>query len=355
MSIPVDLLQKLLDEAIASGSECGVQLVIYEHGKLVADLCAGYADPAHSIPVTPKTLFPIFSVGKGISATAFHMLKERIGFDYHTPVAEFWPEYACNGKEETQIWHFLAHSAGMQRLPGVDSLSPELADWEGMCRRLAAAVPAWKPGTRCAYHGITYAWLVGETANRLGTMPFCDFIDRELIAPLKLKGELTFGTTPEDEKQLAILDDRNQPGNHSKRFIENPAFLRGFIPSANGVATAGAIAKVYNAIVFGAEGVSPLLSKETLDNTTSLRRVEDDPIQDGYIWAKFGLGYVLPLWDNSLGDLFGHGGAVGAHGFFCRSKELAVGFTKNMITQTHPVHPLRDKICQVIGIEPLHW
>jgi hypothetical protein len=26
-----------------------------------------------------------------------------------------------------------------------------------------------------------------------------------------------------------------------------------------------------------------------------------------------------------------------------------------MITPTHPVHPLRDKICQAIGIEPLHW
>ena len=354
MSISVDLLQSLLDEAVASGSECGVQLVVYEHGKLVADLCAGYADPAHTVSVTPKTLFPIFSVGKGIATTAFHMLKERIGFDYHMPVAEFWPEYACNGKEETKLWHFLAHSAGMQRLP-VDSLSSELADWEGMCSRLSAAAPAWKPGTRCAYHGITFAWLVGETANRLGTMPFRDFIERELIAPLKLNGELTFGTTPEDEKHLAILDDSNDPGNHSKRFIENPAILRGFIPSANGVATAGAVAKVYNAIIFGAEGVPPLLSKETLDNATSLRRIVNDPTPNCHTWAKFGLGYVLPLWDDSLGDLFGQGGAVGAHGLFCRSKVLAVGFTKNMITPTHPVHPLRDKICQAIGIEPLHW
>lgn len=60
--IPVEKLREALERAVASGAECGVQLVIYEHGKLIADLCAGYADKAHKVPVSPHTLFPVFSV-----------------------------------------------------------------------------------------------------------------------------------------------------------------------------------------------------------------------------------------------------------------------------------------------------
>ena len=354
--IPVGELQQALERAVTSGAECGVQLVVYEHGKLVADLCAGYADKAHKVPVSSHTLFPVYSVGKGIFASGFHLLKERIGFDYNMRVSDVWPEYGCNGKEDTRIWHFLSHRAGMHELPGVAWDDPALADWSGMCRKLAAAAPAWKPGGKCEYHGITFAWLMGELADRLAKRPFYDFFRENVLAPLGQENDFFYGLSASLESRAAEIDTREVAGQYCwmSSFIEEPAIRRGYIPSANAFANAGAIAAIYNALWRTAGNPRPLLQRETVENAASLRRSPDDPIIPGD-WALFGLGYAMPCWESSGGDIFGHGGAAGSEGFYCRSRELAVGFTKNAITPTHPVHPLRDEISHLLGLPVRHW
>ena len=73
----IQRLQGLLDQAVESGKECGCQLAVYENGELVADLCAGYTTPERTQEVMPDTLFPVFSVGKGIFSTAAHRLIEK--------------------------------------------------------------------------------------------------------------------------------------------------------------------------------------------------------------------------------------------------------------------------------------
>ena len=77
-------LQKLLDEATESGLECGCQLAIYENGELVADLCSGYTTPDRRRKVEPDTLFPVFSVGKGLFTTAIHRMVEKGALSYST-------------------------------------------------------------------------------------------------------------------------------------------------------------------------------------------------------------------------------------------------------------------------------
>ena len=72
-----DRLRNVMEEAVASGEECGCQLVVYEDGERVVDLCAGFAAPDRRIPIRNDALFPIFSVGKGVMATAFHRLVEQ--------------------------------------------------------------------------------------------------------------------------------------------------------------------------------------------------------------------------------------------------------------------------------------
>ena len=53
--------------------------------------------------------------------------------------------------------------------------------------------------------------------------------------------------------------------------------------------------------------------------------------------------------------VFGHGGALGGEGFVDREKGIAVGFVKNHVTATHPVHPVRDQISEALGIPLRHW
>ena len=225
-----------------------------------------------------------------------------------------------------------------------------------MCRCLAAAAPEYPPGGKCEYHGITFAWLLGELANRICKRSFYDFLRQNLLAPLKLDNDFFYGLPESLELRTAEIDARSQHGAYCwmQSFIENPGIRRGFIPSANGFATAGAIAKIYNALWESEGNPHPVLRRETVENATVLLRSPQDPIPPGE-WALFGLGYALPNWEQNRGDIFGHGGAAGSEGFYCKSRELAVGFTKNHITPTHPVHPLRDEISRILDLPVRHW
>ena len=338
-----DGLQKILDAAVASGEETGCQLAIFDHGVPAVNLAAGKN-------ITTDTLFPVFSVGKGLMTTAFHRLVEKGKLTYDTRVADLWPEFGCNGKEDVRVWHILTHRTGLHLLPVLQS-DDEQADWDLMCSRLAALKPLWTPGTKCEYQAVTYAWLLGETAHRADGRDFRRIVTEEVLAPLGIEQKFFFGT----DKPFAAPALTLRPGEElpwTAQFINNPAIRCGLVPSANGLGTAYALARHYAALLYEVDGVR-LLQPETVANATFLRRAADDPAGD--TWAKFGLGYALCGPEPELGRMFGHGGALGAEGFADKKTGLAIGFTKNQVTPTHPVHPVRDRISQLLGLPIRHW
>ena len=348
MKFDIPLLQEIMDKATSSGEECGLQLAIYDHGEQIAFLVSGFADRARTIPVTEKTLFPIYSCGKGVMTAAFHMLMEQQKIRYSDRIADYWPEYGCNGKEDTLVWHALTHRAAVQNLPQLDS-QDDMADWELMTKKIAQAVPANTPGEVCAYHGLTYAWLIGELASRAAGIFFKDFLRQDLFEPLNIEKDFYFGTDEEVESRLAEEDESEKA--NALQMMRREKLRRGFIPSANGVATANALAKIYAAITFGLDG-KPMLAPETIENAAIVRRHWSNPLTPN--WAKFGLGWAVPYAPES-NAVFGHGGALGGEGFADRERGIAVAFVKNHVTPTHPVHPVRDKLAEAMGMKVRHW
>ncbi|MGI6353540.1 MAG: serine hydrolase domain-containing protein [Lentisphaeria bacterium] len=336
-------LQAALEQAIESGDEAGCQLAIYWNGQLQVDIAAGEG-------IGTRSLFPIFSCGKSVMATTFHRLVERSLVSYETLVGDIWPEYACNGKENTLVWHVLTHRAGMAALPQLDS-TEQMVDWDLMCAKLAAGKPSWEPGGRFQYHGITFAWLVGELVRRITGKPFRQVMIDEVIKPLGLEDELIFGT----EREYVRIDASAVPPQ--KRwcddFIGNDVIRQGFIPSANGLATAHALAKYYAAIM-GKIGGIRLLGDKTIAEATQLRRAIDDPVSDNE-WSKFGLGYVLCGPAPDYGRIFGQGGAAGAEGFADKATGLCVGFTRNKLHPLEPDYPVRNRISEILGLPKRVW
>ena len=53
-------IREILNEAVATGMEHGIQCVVWRDGKKIVDLCAGTRLPDGN-PVTPDTRFPVFS------------------------------------------------------------------------------------------------------------------------------------------------------------------------------------------------------------------------------------------------------------------------------------------------------
>ena len=71
------------------------------------------------------------------------MLADRGRIDYSAKVTKYWPEYGQNGKQSTEIRHFMGHTAG---LPGFgEKLTlAQLYDWDYATSVLERQEPWWR-------------------------------------------------------------------------------------------------------------------------------------------------------------------------------------------------------------------
>lgn len=343
-------LQEVLDCAVESGEELGCQLAVYRNGELLCSLSSGFTSVEKTHRVTEKTLFPVFSVGKGIVTTLIHILHEQGKIDYDAPVATYWPEYACNGKGETKVWHILTHRAAVHRFPE-DFPYLDQFDWKKSCQALAGMAPLDTIGGMHHYHGGNYGVLVGHLAELAAGKPLSDLLREEIYTPLGIDG-IFFGLPRERFEDTARIDNNEvQPWLLNFNSMET---LGGLNPSTNGCMNAESLARFYASLIGTGLHGKRLLTQETVENATILRRIPEDVVTSRD-WAKFGLGYVLcgPL--GNVGRIFGQGGACGSEGFADKETGIAVGFTKNRESPNHPDHPIRNEISRILGLPERWW
>ncbi|MDF3058794.1 MAG: class beta-lactamase-related serine hydrolase [Rariglobus sp.] len=335
-------VQRLFDRLVAENKECGLQAAVYFRGEQVVDVAAGLADPARGVEVTGETLFPIFSCGKGVTATLIHRLVERGVLGYGQTVASVWPEFAANGKGGITLGQVLNHTAGLHLI------SPEAGghgtcDWDAMCATLATMAPAWAPGSQREYHAITQGWIVGEMACRATGKTFGRLLEEEIRVPLGVR-DLFIGIPAEVEPRVAVLEEvgpaQEFPAVDFAQAIPNgvqplyawmnrPQVRRACIPASNGIMTAGALARHYAALCRG--GVDGV---ELLPPSRLARALEQVDAEVPTKMGPCGLGYGLGDEGSVMGrrrTCFGHGGHGGSIGFTDLDHGLAVGFARNRL------------------------
>lgn len=350
-------LQKVLDDETSSGRECGCQLAVYRNGELLCDLASGYTDEKNMVSVTPETLFPVFSVGKGVITTLFHIVAERMGIDYDDFVVRYWPEYGAAGKESTTIRHVLSHRAGLHDYPA-DYPFLDRFNWMKVSEFLESMAPLTPVGGKHRYHAHTYGILVGRLLEKITGRPLNEILKKDILEPLQISS-LFFGVPSEKLEDTArITPYVDQAGGRPlidhRLLFNDRRVLQGMNPSSNGVANALSLAKVYAALLPGGLNGIRLLKPETLRNALRLERSSDDPVEPSQ-WDKFGLGYALCGPNAPWNRMFGHGGACGSEGFADQETGYAVGFTKNRILPSHPDHPVRNRISDVLGLPHRIW
>jgi hypothetical protein len=147
----------------------GAAVSIYHRGVKVVDLWGGTKEEtadAERVPWQRDTLAMCFSTTKGVVSTAVHVLVDRGLIDVDAPVADYWPEFAQARKERLTVAHVLTHSAGLHRIRSLVPDASAMLDWERMTDALAAATPAYRPGSR---HGP--GWVaIGDAAGLVNPM-----------------------------------------------------------------------------------------------------------------------------------------------------------------------------------------
>ncbi|MFF5366525.1 serine hydrolase domain-containing protein [Streptomyces sp. NPDC013187] len=342
--------------------DIGAAVCVYQYGRPVVDLWGGIADSETGRPWTRDTLQLVYSATKGATATAAHMLVERGALDLDAPVAEYWPEFAANGKADIPVRWLLSHQAGLITLDQPVPLNEALA-WHPMVAALAAQRPQWTPGTAHGYHGRTWGWLVGEVIRRVsGRTPGSFFAD-EIAAPLGLdffiglpadqrdrvsrmvywRPAVDLTTVPTESvlKELrelvAAWRDPNSFSNRafavtypSEIDFNMPEVQAAELPASNGVGTARALARMYASLIGEVDGVR-LLAPGTLSSATEEQVSGVDQVM--ITPSRFSSGYMLPTVANTMAGphSFGHTGRGGSLGFADSEHGVAFGYVMNHI------------------------
>lgn len=347
-------------ENFETRGEIGAAVSITLEGKTVVDLWGGQKSDGG--PAWERdTICVVFSCTKGASAFCAHMAADRGLLDLDAKVARYWPQFACNGKEEALVHMMLDHSVGV---PGLREELKQGAyyDYDYMCAKLAAEVPFWKPGTRNGYHGVTSAWTVGEMVRRSTGKRMGRFLADEIVGPLG--AEFWMGLPAEQEEKVALVIPyppdasmatsriavamMKDPMGPTGRFLLNGG---GFDPnsrearaaeigSATGVSNGRGLAGLYAPLAMGGTlNGKRYVGADTLTRmgTVSVATHEDATLM---IPTRFSLGYMKAMDNRKLENAencsailseaaFGHVGAGGSLGFADPAAKMSFGYAMN--------------------------
>lgn len=185
-------VEEVFREQAALQARGGLAFAATLHGEPIVDVVAGEA--ATGEPWTSDTRTGVASVTKGWAVMCVQRLWDEAKLTFDTRVVDVWPEFGANGKQNITLRHILDHTAGVLGIGDVGSL----VKWDGsgwddldaIASRLAAATPAWEPGTKCGYHAVTFGWLVGEIVRRITGKTLGTFFHDEIAAPLGIRSQI---------------------------------------------------------------------------------------------------------------------------------------------------------------------
>ncbi len=350
----------------------GAAAAVFLEGKPVVDIWAGPARKDRT-PWQQDTMSICYSGTKGITATALHMLATDGLIDYEAPIAEYWPEFGCNGKERITVRQLLSHQSGLHKLVHIVDQLADILDWDLIVSRLAKSEPDFHPGTANAYQALTFGWLVGELIRRVSGSTVPDFIEQRIVRPLQLDG-LYVGNADTQMQRIpdfvglpglqrtgarplttdyrvpfwvrpAAMRDLSRRGlspRYLKELFAHPAFWKACVPAMNGVATARSLAKMYAALSMGGEldGVR-LVSEDILRKATEVQTKRADKVAIYPLHWKLGYHRADALLMD-VPEAFGHFGLGGAGGWANPELKLSFafvhsGFPLSITGQIRPV------------------
>ena len=306
-----DKVADALGQALSDGEELGAAIAIDVDGETVVDMWGGYADATQTKPWTADTIVNVWSSTKNVTALAGLMLIDRELIEPTTKVAEIWPEFAANGKQDIEFRHLLTHSSG---LSGWDQpvVVEDLYDWDKSTAMLAAQAPWWEPGTASGYHALTHGHLIGEILRRMTGKILKQFVADEIAGPLN--ADFQIGARPEDAARIAEIIPAPDPmagmppmdqwteqmvktftGPAPDPTVANTdAWRAADIGAANGHTNARALARILSAISLDgtANGVQ-LLRPETIDKIFEVQCEGPDLVLARHP-IRLGLGFGLP-------------------------------------------------------------
>jgi CubicO group peptidase (beta-lactamase class C family) len=379
---------------VDSGKLAGWQIVVTRRGQVAHASTYGLRDREAGAPVTPDTLWRIYSMTKPITSVAAMMLWEEGQFELTDEISKWLPEFAnvrvydkgsalrpytVPAVEPIRVWHLLTHTSGLTygflqtsvvdalyRGAGYELGSPDGADLATACRAWASLPLLFQPGTRWGYSVATD--VLGRLVEVISGQTLDEFFAQRIFAPLGMT-DTRFYVDGGDTERLAALY-APIPGTLQafrydqvgQRATEKPTMLSG---GGGLISTAADYHRFTQMLLREGEldGVR-LLGSRTLRYMTRNHLpggVDLAAIQTGgfaettFEGIGFGLGFAVVI-DNvpsktpSPEGLYYWGGAASTAFWVDPTEDItAMLFTQLLPSSTHPLRPqMRQLVYQAV-------
>jgi CubicO group peptidase (beta-lactamase class C family) len=228
-----------LPEALHTNSVAGASVVVVKDGQVILNEGYGYADVAAKEPIDPeRTTFRPASISKLFVVTALMQLVEegKVSLDENINT---YLDFTIDGKNNSAITvrHLITHTAGFEET-GKNPTYEDPNEVPALENYVKANTPnrIFEPGTTPAYsnYGMT---VVGYIIQRVSGMPFDDYMDNRIFAPLGMSSS-SFRQPPPP----ALLEAASQGYIESDQAPIGPEYF-GDAPAGSLTSTPGDMAK----------------------------------------------------------------------------------------------------------------
>ncbi|TWP35594.1 serine hydrolase domain-containing protein [Leekyejoonella antrihumi] len=208
----LDRLDAHLRAYVDDGRLPGFHVQVNRHGQVAHSTAYGRRDMATDAPITPDTLYRIYSMTKPITTVAAMMLYERAALDLSEPVSKYVPAFedvrvyvggpapapvTRPATEPIRIKHLMTHTAGLtygfhrvhvtdEILRGcIDEFAPPAGTDLAKACDLYAQVPLrFDPGTSWNYSVATD--VLGRVVEVVSGQSLDDFFRDHILGPLEM-------------------------------------------------------------------------------------------------------------------------------------------------------------------------
>ena len=382
-----DDVRDAFTENFTRRGELGGACCVYYRGRKVVDLWGGIRNKATGEPWERDTMTLVYSATKGLAAMALALAHSRGWLDYEERVSTYWPEFAQQGKGRITVRQLLAHQAALFALDEPVDRSV-VADLDRLASVLARQKPAWEPGTRQAYHGITLGYYENELLRRIDPKhrSIGQFFQDEIASPLGLDAFIRLPENIPDSRLATISRPRTvdmlfgfplrftllalNPRSNVVRALKGSEFPHDAeriyarnleVPAGGGVVTARALAHAYG--VFATGGRELGLRRQTLDLLAAPAIPPTHGFHDECLKGEveFSLGFMKPsrVWPFGNRTSFGSPGSGGSLGFADPTAGVGYAYVTCQMGTSLTGDPrdvaLRDALYSALGSHEHHW
>ena len=223
----LERLHTVMQQEVDQKQLPGIVTILARHGRVVEEKAYGKKDIASGAPMTPDTIFRIFSMTKPVTGVAMMILYEEGKWRPSDPISKYIPEFAhlkvFKGVDDAgkmmledpvhppTMRELMTHTAGFTYgffgTSPVDKMymdqqvlgSPSL---QGMTDKLAGIPLLYQPGTRWVYS--VSMDIQGYIVEELSGQSLPDFMQQRIFAKLGMK-DTGFFVPPEKRGRFATL------------------------------------------------------------------------------------------------------------------------------------------------------